>query len=245
MHDQHDRTLAFVVEPAVEGVVEPFIGALPVGFGQCLFRLQRVVDDDVRTPSGQYAADRGGDATALRRRLEFGHRLVPRREASREDPPVPVADDDAPAVARQFVGEVLRITDAEDLGAGIAAQTPGRERNRRQQRLQMTGRQVDDQPPGRAVEHRRQLRGDDLDMRAERERGAPVELAKTAPREAREIAPQQPVIPVHGHRLAHLDFTTETRRHRGFFRELTVICSPRPRTSARIINILRVSVPLW
>jgi hypothetical protein len=133
VHDQHDGTLLLVIEPAVEGVVEPFVGALPVGFGQCLLGLQRVVDDDyIRTPSGQHAADRGGDATALRRRLEFGHRLVPRRQSCREDLPVPVAGDDAPAVARQFVGEFLRIADAEDLGAWIAPQTPRRERDRRQ-----------------------------------------------------------------------------------------------------------------
>jgi hypothetical protein len=106
---------------------------LSVGFGQCLLGFQRVVDDDhVRTPSSQHAADRGGDATALRRGLEFGHRLMPRRQASRKDPPVPVAGDDAPAVARQFVGELLRIGDAEDLRTRMAAQTPGRKRDRRQ-----------------------------------------------------------------------------------------------------------------
>jgi hypothetical protein len=56
--DQHDRTLPLVVEPAVEGVVEPFVGALPVGFGQCLLGLQRVVNDDhVGAASGQHAAD--------------------------------------------------------------------------------------------------------------------------------------------------------------------------------------------
>ena len=46
VHDQHDGTLLLVVQPAVEGVVEPFVGALPVGFRQRLFGLQRIVDDD-------------------------------------------------------------------------------------------------------------------------------------------------------------------------------------------------------
>jgi hypothetical protein len=218
VHDQHDRTLPLVIEPAVEGVVEPFVSALPVGVGQGLLGLQRIVDDDdVGAAPGQHAAHRGGDATALRRRLEFGHRLMPRRQPSREYPPIPVAGDDAPAVSRQLVRELLRIADAEDLGARISPQIPCREGNRRQQRLQMAGRQVDDQPPARAVEHRRQLRGDDLDMRAERERGPRVEFAKTEPRKARKVALQQPVIPVRGHRLVHLDFTTETQSAQRFF----------------------------
>jgi len=76
VHDQHDRTLLLVVQPAVEHVVEPFVGALPVRFRQGLFGLQRVVDDDVGTPPGQDAADRSGDPTALRRRLKFGHGLM-------------------------------------------------------------------------------------------------------------------------------------------------------------------------
>jgi hypothetical protein len=40
-----------------------------------LLGLQRVVDDDdVGAPPGQHPAHRGGDATALRRRLEFALR---------------------------------------------------------------------------------------------------------------------------------------------------------------------------
>jgi hypothetical protein len=31
VHDQHDRTLLLVVEPAVEGVVEPFVDRRPLG----------------------------------------------------------------------------------------------------------------------------------------------------------------------------------------------------------------------
>jgi hypothetical protein len=39
--------------------------------------------------------------------LEFRHRLMPRRQTGRKEPLVPVAGNDPPAVARQFVGEVL------------------------------------------------------------------------------------------------------------------------------------------
>jgi hypothetical protein len=46
--------------------------------------------------------------------------------------------------SRQFVGEVLRVTDAEDLRRGVMPETPGRKGDRGQQRLQMARRQVDD-----------------------------------------------------------------------------------------------------
>jgi hypothetical protein len=141
--------------------------------------------------SGQHGADRGGDPATLRRGLlEFGHRLMPRRQPGRKDPPVPVAGDNAPPIAREFVGELLRVADAEDLRARISPQTPCRKCDRRQQRLQMARRQVDDQPRRLAIKHRCQLRRDDLDMRAERERGPRVELAKTPPHKVREVAPQ-------------------------------------------------------
>ena len=75
VHDQHDGAAELVVEAAVEGVVVPFVRRLALGLRQGLLGLERVVDDDdVGTPPGQYAADRGGEAAALRGRVEFGHR---------------------------------------------------------------------------------------------------------------------------------------------------------------------------
>ncbi len=100
VHDQPDRAGELVVEPAVEGVVEPFVCRLALGLRQRLLGLQRVVDDDhVRTPPGQDAADRGRDAAALLGRLEFGHGLVPGCEARREEALVPVAGEDPAAIA--------------------------------------------------------------------------------------------------------------------------------------------------
>jgi hypothetical protein len=119
-------------------VVVPLVGRLPLGLRQRLLGLQRVVDDDdVRTPPGQYPADRGGDARALRRCLELGYRLMPRRQPSWEEPLVPVTGEDAPAVARQFVGEVLRVADTQDLRARVVPEIPGRKGDRGQVRLQM------------------------------------------------------------------------------------------------------------
>jgi hypothetical protein len=113
---------------------------------QCLLVFQWIVDDDDDgTPPSQRTVDRGGDPASLGRRLELGHRLPLRGQAGREDMPVPAARDDAPAIARQLVGKLLRIADAEDLRARITAQTPRREGDRRQVRLQIARRQVDDE----------------------------------------------------------------------------------------------------
>jgi hypothetical protein len=127
VHDQHDRTAELVVEPAVEGVVVPLVGGLPLGLRQRLLGLQRVVDDDqVGAAPGQDAADRGGDARALRGRLEFGHGLMAGCQAGREETLVPVAGEEAPAIAREFVGEVLRVADTQDRGTRLVTEAPGR-----------------------------------------------------------------------------------------------------------------------
>jgi hypothetical protein len=87
VHDQDDGAAELVVEAAVEGVVVPFVRRLALGLRQGLLGLQRVVDDDdVGTAPGQHPAYRGGDARALRRRLELRHRRALRREAGREEP---------------------------------------------------------------------------------------------------------------------------------------------------------------
>jgi len=191
VHDQHDRTLQLVVEAAVERVVVPFVRRLALGLRQGLLGLQRVVDDDqIGAPPGQHTADRGGDARALGGRLELGHGLMAGCEAGREETLVPVAGEEAPAIARQFVGELLGVADAEDLGTRLVAEAPGRKRDRGQVRLQMARRQVDDQPPDAARAHRRQFRRDELDVPVHRERGARVELAERARREARKVVPQ-------------------------------------------------------
>jgi hypothetical protein len=110
-----------------------------------------------------------------------------RRKTSGKELPVPGASDNLPAIAREFVGEVLRIADAEDLQAGFEPETSGRKSDRSQVRLQVARRHVDDQPPDTAVAHRRQFRGDELVMPARREEGARVELAETVLCEAGKI----------------------------------------------------------
>ena len=69
-----------------------------------------------------------------------------RRQPGREEKLVPVAGEDAAAIAREFVGEILGVADTEDLRTRVVAQAPGRKGDRGQVRLQMARRQADDQP---------------------------------------------------------------------------------------------------
>jgi hypothetical protein len=58
LHDDDNRAAALVVEPAIEGVVEPVVGGFALRVGERLFRLQRIIDqDDVGTASGQDTGD--------------------------------------------------------------------------------------------------------------------------------------------------------------------------------------------
>jgi hypothetical protein len=172
VHDQDDGTLLLVVEPAVEGMVKPFVGRLPLGLRQGLLGLQRIVDDDdVGAAAGQDAADRGSEPAALLGRLELRHRLPLGGEAGREGPLVPPAHDDAAAIAGELVGEILGVADAEDLRTRPAAEAPGRKRDRRQQRFQVARRHVYDQPADLALVHRGELCRDDLDVPVHREHG--------------------------------------------------------------------------
>ena len=195
VHNQDNGTRPCVVQPAVEGVVVPLVGGLPLGLRQGLLGFQRIVDnDDVRTPAGQHSADRGGESAALRRGLELGHRLALCREANRKELPVPVADEKMPAIARQFVGEILRITDAKDLRARIVAETPRRKHHRSQVRLQVARRHIDDHPADPAAPHRLKLGRGHLEMPVQHERGAKVERVATVLRKAGKIGAQQRLV---------------------------------------------------
>src|SRR5207237_7644989 len=91
---------SLVVEPAVQSVIVPLIGGLPLPLGKRLLRLQRIVDqDDVGAASGEHAAGGGRETIALAGGDEFLHRLAVRRQAGRKDPPIPWAYPDAAAIA--------------------------------------------------------------------------------------------------------------------------------------------------
>src|SRR5947208_3516585 len=68
-------------------------------------------------------------------------------EARREYLPIPPARHDAAAIARELVGEILRIADAEDLCRRVVPETPGRKGDRGHQRFEMPRRQVERKRP--------------------------------------------------------------------------------------------------
>src|SRR5947208_14465745 len=112
------------------------------------------------------------------------------REPRREEALIPVAGEECPAVARELVGEVLGIADADDLGRGVVAETPRRKRDRGEVRLQMSRRQADDQPADPALAYRRELCRNQPDVPLHRERCARVEAAKGSLGKAYNIAAQ-------------------------------------------------------
>jgi hypothetical protein len=117
-----------------------------------------------------------------------------RRQGGPEEPSVPRAHQDRAAIARELVGEILRVADAQDLRRRVAPQTPGRERDRGQQRFQMPRRQVDDKAADPAFAHRGQLGSDDVEVPIHRQAGLRVEILEAAPGEGREVVPQQAVV---------------------------------------------------
>ena len=46
LHDDDDGAALLIVLPAVEGVVVPLVGGLPLRLGERLLRLQRIVEQD-------------------------------------------------------------------------------------------------------------------------------------------------------------------------------------------------------
>src|SRR5207237_10046963 len=62
LHDDDYGAMLLVVLPAVEGVVIPFVGELPLCVGDRLLGLERIIDkDDVGAAPGQHTASCGGE----------------------------------------------------------------------------------------------------------------------------------------------------------------------------------------
>jgi len=93
--------------------------------------------------------------------------------------------------SRQFVGEVLCVADAEQPGARVVPQAPGRKADRGQMRLQVARRQIDDHAPAAAGADCLELCGEDVLVPAQRELAAGIELAKALLRKACKIGAQQ------------------------------------------------------
>src|SRR5262249_50193400 len=113
------------------------------------------------------------------------------RETGREQAAIPFARHQRAAFARLLLGKILGIADADQARTGVATEAPRRKRNRRQERLQMARRQVDDEPPDAPGTDRGETGGDDLAMPVECEIAAPVQFVKGALGKTCEIDAQK------------------------------------------------------
>jgi len=195
LHDDRDVVRALVVEPAVKGVDEPLVAALPLRLGLRLFGLQRVIDQNRAGPaSGQHPTGGGGEPIALAGGDELLHGLAVGGKTGREDPSIPRAHHDAAAIAGELVGEILGITDAEDLGRRVVPETPGGKGDRGHQGFEVARWQIDDEAADLALLHRGQRGGDDLEMPIHCQLGLRIELVEAARNKGGEVVPQHGLV---------------------------------------------------
>jgi hypothetical protein len=82
LHDDDDGASLLVVLSAVESVIVPFVGGSSLRFGERLFGLERVIDNDgVGAAPGQRATVRAGDPEPLAVGDELLYGLAVRRQA--------------------------------------------------------------------------------------------------------------------------------------------------------------------
>jgi hypothetical protein len=125
LHDDDNRAVTLVVEPAVKGVEEPLIRRIPSCVGERLLRFRGIVDqNEIGAAPGQHASGGGGEAITFAGGDELLHRVAVRRQAGREDPLIPRAHHDTAAVAGELIGEFLAIADGQDLRRRIVPQAP-------------------------------------------------------------------------------------------------------------------------
>src|ERR1700693_191001 len=139
LHNDDYAATPLIVQPAVEGVIEPFVRCIALRFGECLIGLEWIVDDDqVRTTTGHYAADGGSQTKTILRSQKLLNRLPLRRKASGKQTSVPLAGHYSSAVHGMLVGQILPVAGTDDLGTGIVAQNVRWESNRGRVRFQRT-----------------------------------------------------------------------------------------------------------
>src|SRR5436305_12861570 len=66
LHDEDNASLSLIVEPTVQGVIEPVVDGLALGVRKSLLGFQRVIDnDEIGAPPGQGTPDRCGKPKTL------------------------------------------------------------------------------------------------------------------------------------------------------------------------------------
>ena len=151
----------------------------------------RIVDQDHVGPApGQHPADRGRHPEAAPGRDQLAQRRPRGAKAGWEQSPVPGGRHQRAAIAGEGVGKVLRVSGVDDGERRVVAEQPGRKRDRGGQRLQMPGRDVDDEPPRPALAHGRQPRRHDFDMPAGDEGRRAVAVDEGVQQERIEVVAQ-------------------------------------------------------
>jgi hypothetical protein len=154
LHDDDDRTRAFVVKPGQEGVGEPLVGALPLGRGEGVERLQGIVDnDEVAAPSGENAPDRRGEAEAVPGGCDLALAVLASQAHARKGLPVPGRLHDGTEVVHELDRELLAVADADDALRRVVTEHERGQRHRGGDRLQGARGHVDDQPPDAPEPH--------------------------------------------------------------------------------------------
>jgi hypothetical protein len=165
LHNQNDAVLLLVVEPAIQRIVVPFVDGIALTIGECFIGLERIVDDNEARPKPGYAStDRSGPSATLVFCFELLDRLPVSRETGPEGGSIPVARHYAATIARQLIGELLRVADAQDLCRGIVTQNPGRQRDGSAYRFEVARWDVDDETADLALPTGLELGRDHLDM---------------------------------------------------------------------------------
>ena len=183
-------SLCLVVEPRIKRRIEPVVGRGAAALGHGVGRLHRIVDqNDVGAAPRQHAADRGRDAVAAAGGHELGEWLG--GEPCRKQRAVPWRRHHLPAIAGEFVRQVLGIGDVDDGESRIMAEQPSRQGDRGGERLQMPRRHVDDEPLHTAVGHALKFCRQNLGVPGRRKFLAAVQLGEAAHQEGIKIGPDQ------------------------------------------------------
>ena len=147
LHDDNDRALILPVEAAAQRIVIPVMDGLPPHLRERIVGLHGIIDDDhIRAAPGHHAADRGREPVTAFGGLELGDGVALCRQPCGEQRLVKGARDQRPAVTGELVRQILRVADGQDLFGGVMAEKPGRKRNGGGVGLEMTRRDIDDEP---------------------------------------------------------------------------------------------------
>ena len=188
---EDDTALFFVVEPAEKGVVVPVVDAAALAFGERLVGFQGIIDgDEIGTAASQNPAYRSREPKSLLRGYELLNRLLVGRETGREQSLIPTGHHGGATITRELIGQLLPIAHTYDLRCGVMSKQPGWERDRSATRLQVTGRDIDDEAPDLALPAFLQLRGHNFDVPVHQKPGLRIDFEKGAADEGTEILPK-------------------------------------------------------